>query len=197
MGLIDVFMRSNQARKVLFVADRDELVRQAKTDGFEAYLPHEPCTRIRSWDIDTTQRLYAVTLQTLSNIFEQFSPAFFDLIVFDEVHRSIFNKFITICHKQYFARLVGAHEHIDQAHCSASLACPRCHDNERIAFALRKGFSHTPNRFVLVGTVNDFIVDLNGTQRLPILANVAGSPDTDRVKKPKTSRLAEIPTSTK
>jgi type I restriction enzyme R subunit len=106
MGLIDVFMRSNQARKVLFVADRDELVRQAKTDGFEAYLPQEPCTRIRSWDIDTTQRLYAVTLQTLSNIFEQFSPAFFDLIVFDEVHRSIFNKFNEVL--EYFdGRQIG------------------------------------------------------------------------------------------
>ena len=106
MGLIDVFMRSNQARKILFVADRDELVRQAKTDGFEAYLPHEPCTRIRSWDIDTTQRLYAVTLQTLSNIFEQFSPAFFDLIVFDEVHRSIFNKFNEVL--EYFdGRQIG------------------------------------------------------------------------------------------
>jgi type I site-specific restriction endonuclease len=106
MGLIDVFMRSNQARKVLFVADRDELVRQAKTDGFEAYLPQEPCTRIRSWDIDTTQRLYAVTLQTLSNIFEQFSPAFFDLIIFDEVHRSIFNKFNEVL--EYFdGRQIG------------------------------------------------------------------------------------------
>ena len=108
MGLIDVFMRSNQARRVLFVADRDALVDQAKEDGFEKFLPQEPCTRIHSWDDpDTrTQRLYAVTLQTLSNIFEQFSPAFFDLIVFDEVHRSIFNKFNEVL--EYFdARQVG------------------------------------------------------------------------------------------
>lgn len=93
MGLIDVFMRSNQARRVLFVADRDALVDQAKEDGFEKFIPQKPCTRLRTYDLDTTKRLYAVTLQTLSNIFEQFSPAFFDLIVFDEVHRSIFNKF--------------------------------------------------------------------------------------------------------
>jgi type I restriction enzyme R subunit len=108
MGLIDVFMRSNQARRVLFVADRDALVEQAKEDGFEAFLPQEPCTRIHSWDDpDTrTQRLYAVTLQTLSNIFEQFSPAFFDQIIFDEVHRSIFNKFNEVL--EYFdARQVG------------------------------------------------------------------------------------------
>lgn len=106
MGLIDVFMRSNQARHILFVADRDELVKQALDDGFRKYLPEEPCTRLYSWKIETGNRLYAVTLQTLSNIFEQFSPAFFDLIVFDEVHRSIFNKFNEVL--EYFdARQVG------------------------------------------------------------------------------------------
>jgi type I restriction enzyme R subunit len=106
MALIDVFMRADQARKVLFVADRDALVDQAKKDGFEAFLPQEPCTRLYSWGIDTTQRLYAVTLQTLSNIFEQFSPAFFDLIIFDEVHRSIFNKWNEVL--QYFdGRMIG------------------------------------------------------------------------------------------
>ena len=108
MGLIDVFMRSNQARRILFVADRDALVDQAKEDGFEKFLPTEPCTRIHSWDDPNTrtQRLFAVTLQTLSNIFEQFSPAFFDLIVFDEVHRSIYNKFNEVL--EYFdARQVG------------------------------------------------------------------------------------------
>ncbi|MBI3739403.1 MAG: hypothetical protein HY258_10190, partial [Chloroflexi bacterium] len=69
-----VFMRSNQARRILFVADRDPLVNQAREDGFEKYLPSEPCTRIHSWDDPNTrtERLFAVTLQTLSNIFEQF-----------------------------------------------------------------------------------------------------------------------------
>jgi type I restriction enzyme R subunit len=106
MGLIDLFMRSNQARRVLFVADRDALVDQAKEDGFEKFLPQEPCTRLRTYDLDTTKRLYAVTLQTLSNIFEQFSPAFFDLIIFDEVHRSIFNKFNEVL--EYFdGRQIG------------------------------------------------------------------------------------------
>ena len=46
------------------------------------------------------------TLQTLSQCFEQFSPAFFDLIIFDEVHRSIFNKFNEVL--QYFdGRMIG------------------------------------------------------------------------------------------
>ncbi len=106
MSLIDVFLRANQARNILFVADRDELVRQAKTDGFEKFLPNEPCTRIYSNDLQKTNRLYAATLQTLNNCFEQFGPAFFDLIIFDEVHRSIFNKYNEVI--QYFdACMIG------------------------------------------------------------------------------------------
>jgi type I restriction enzyme R subunit len=108
MGLIDVFMRSNQARRILFVADRDPLVNQAREDGFEKYLPGEPCTRIHSWDDPNTrtQRLFAVTLQTLSNIFEQFSPAYFDLIIFDEVHRSIFNRWSEVL-KYFDGHMIG------------------------------------------------------------------------------------------
>ena len=105
-SLVDICLRANQTRKILFVADRDALVQQAKTDGFEAFLSDEPCTRIYTHDIDTTNRLYVVTLQTLNACFESFSPAFFDLIIFDEVHRSIFNKWQEPLH--YFdARMIG------------------------------------------------------------------------------------------
>ncbi|MBM4429665.1 MAG: type I restriction endonuclease, partial [Chloroflexi bacterium] len=100
------FLRSNQARRILFVADRDALVRQAKTDNLEHFLPDEPCTRILSGHIDTTKRLYVTTLQTLSNCFREFTPGFFDLIIFDEVHRSIFNLWHEML--EYFdGRLVG------------------------------------------------------------------------------------------
>lgn len=106
MALIDLFFRANQARRVLFVADRDELVKQALDDGFRKYLPDEPCTRIFSQQFSTESRLYAVTLQTLSLCFERFSPAFFDLIIFDEAHRSIFNQWNEPL--QYFdARQIG------------------------------------------------------------------------------------------
>ena len=106
MSLIDVYLRSNQARHILFVADRDALVQQAITDGFKKFLPSEPCERIFTHALNTTSRLYAVTLQTLNLCFQEFTPAFFDLIVFDEVHRSIFNKWNEVL--QYFdARLIG------------------------------------------------------------------------------------------
>jgi len=108
MSLTDLFMRANQARRILFVADRDALVRQALNEGFEAFIPDEPCTRIYSHNVDRVRghRLFAVTLQTLSNCYEAFTPAFFDLIIFDEVHRSIFNKWNEVL--QYFdGRLIG------------------------------------------------------------------------------------------
>src|SRR5713226_627319 len=38
MGLIDVFLQSSYAQKVLFLADRDALVEQALNDGFKAHL---------------------------------------------------------------------------------------------------------------------------------------------------------------
>jgi len=108
MCLTDLFMRANQARRILFVADRDALVRQALNEGFEAHLPEEPCARIFSHNVEQvkTNRLFAVTLQTLSNCYRDFTPGFFDLIIFDEVHRSIFNKWNEVL--QYFdARMIG------------------------------------------------------------------------------------------
>src|SRR6266404_7228212 len=106
MGLIDVFLQSSYAQKVLFLADRDALVEQALNDGFKAHLPNEPRVRIRTANIDKNKRLYVATQQTMGVCYEQFSPGFFDLIVFDEAHRSIFNRFTEVI--EYFdARMVG------------------------------------------------------------------------------------------
>lgn len=106
MGLIDLFLKTNQAQKVLFLADRDALVDQALNDGFRAFLPNEPNDRIFTHNIDKTKRLYVATLHTIGRCFDEFSPAFFDLIIFDEAHRSIFNKLGEVIH--YFdARMIG------------------------------------------------------------------------------------------
>lgn len=106
MGLIDLFLRTNQARRILFLADRDALVDQALTDGFKAHLPHEPRDRIYTHNIDKSKRLYVATLQTISRCYHAFSPAFFDLIIFDEAHRSIFNRLGEVM--DYFdGRMIG------------------------------------------------------------------------------------------
>ncbi|MBC8332821.1 MAG: DEAD/DEAH box helicase family protein [Anaerolineae bacterium] len=106
MSLVDVFLKSNQAQRILFVADRVPLVQQALDEGFKEHLPDEPATRIYTHKIEKTSRLYVSTLQTLNNCFRAFTPAFFDLIIFDEVHRSIFNKWNDVL--QYFdGRMIG------------------------------------------------------------------------------------------
>ncbi|GAA5504307.1 hypothetical protein Dxin01_04077 [Deinococcus xinjiangensis] len=109
MGLVDQFLRADQARRVLFVADRDALVDQALEEGFQEHLPTEPAARIHGYDLQASQgsRLFVCTLQTMNNLIENaYSPAFFDLIIFDEVHRSIFNKYKAVL--DYFdGRMVG------------------------------------------------------------------------------------------
>jgi type I restriction enzyme R subunit len=106
MALIDVFLRANQAQNVLFLADRDALVDQTLTDGFKAHLPHEPRDRIYTHQIDKTKRLFVATEQTLALCYGKFSPGFFDLIIFDEAHRSLFKRFTEVI--EYFdARMIG------------------------------------------------------------------------------------------
>jgi type I restriction enzyme, R subunit len=106
MALIDVFLRANQARHILFLADRDALVDQTLTDGFKAHLPHEPRDRIYTHQVDKTKRLFVATEQTMALCYGKFSPGFFDLIVFDESHRSLFKRFTEVI--EYFdARMIG------------------------------------------------------------------------------------------
>src|SRR6266566_3820385 len=106
MALIDVFLRANQAQNVLFLADRDALVDQTLTDGFKAHLPHEPRDRVYTHQIDKTKRLFVATEQTLALCYAKFSPGFFDLIIFDEAHRSLFKRFTEVI--EYFdARMIG------------------------------------------------------------------------------------------
>lgn len=106
VALVDLFLRANQARRVLFLADRDALVDQALTEGFKTFLPDEPRDRIWTHAIDSSKRLYVATLHTMNRCFDQFSPGFFDLIVLDEAHRSIFGRLGEVM--DYFdARMIG------------------------------------------------------------------------------------------
>jgi type I restriction enzyme R subunit len=98
MALIDVFLRTHNAQRVLFLADRDALVDQALTDGFKTFLPNESRARIRTYDLEDAKRarICVSTLQTLEICYDKFTPADFDLIVADECHRSIYNKFTDV-----------------------------------------------------------------------------------------------------
>ena len=95
MAIIDLLIKSNIVRNVLFIADRVALVRQAKDNGFKKYFS-EPVADLRD-GFNSNSRLYVSTVQTImqgkkGRLLEKYSPGFFDLIVFDEAHRSIYDK---------------------------------------------------------------------------------------------------------
>ncbi len=93
MALIDVLLQANRAQRILFLADRKELRDQAYGDnGFKAFFPQESKVKVFSGQVDKTPRLYASTIQTFMECYQEFSPGDFDVIISDEAHRSIYNK---------------------------------------------------------------------------------------------------------
>jgi len=95
IGLIDLLMRCQWIRRVLFLADRRELVKQA-LDAFKEHLPDVPRDWIESGKIDPAARVLAATYPGMMSAYRRLSPGFFDLIVFDESHRSIYNRYKAI-----------------------------------------------------------------------------------------------------
>ncbi len=100
MGIIDRMLKAKRAQRVLFLVDRDELRTQAFDENIVKFFPSEAKQKIFSKKVNTNSRIYVSTLQTMENVFREFSVGFFDLIISDEAHRSIFNKFKNIF--QYF-----------------------------------------------------------------------------------------------
>jgi type I restriction enzyme R subunit len=92
MALIDVLLKSNRAQKVLFLADRKALRDQAFNDGFKVFFPNELKSKVFSGTLNKNARLYASTIQTFMDCYQQFSTGDFDVIISDECHRSIYNK---------------------------------------------------------------------------------------------------------
>lgn len=100
VSMIDVLMRTNRVQKVLFLVDRIALRNQA-LDAFKEFLPNAPVwPKIGEHEIVTDRRVYTATYPTMLNIIQNkdcpLSPHFFDLIVADESHRSIYNVYKNI-----------------------------------------------------------------------------------------------------
>ncbi|HVW67101.1 MAG TPA: DEAD/DEAH box helicase family protein [Candidatus Peribacteraceae bacterium] len=100
VSLLDVLMRSNRVQRVLFLVDRIALRDQA-IEAFREFLPNAPLwPKQGEQEITTDRRVYTMTYPMLLNIIEQvdcpLSPHFFDLIVADESHRSIYNAYRNI-----------------------------------------------------------------------------------------------------
>lgn len=97
IALVDVLMRAGWAERVLFLVDRIALRDQA-LDAFKEHLPNEPrWPKQGEKEIANDRRVYVSTYPTMLNIIRNeektLSPHFFDLIVVDESHRSIYNTY--------------------------------------------------------------------------------------------------------
>lgn len=103
IALMDVLFRAHWAKRILFLVDRIALRNQA-IDAFKEHLPsfpHWPQEGEKTFD--TNRRIYASTYPTMLNIIEGgkdpsswLSPHFFDVIIADESHRSVYNTYKSV-----------------------------------------------------------------------------------------------------
>ncbi len=97
IALVDALMRTGWAERVLFLVDRIAL-RDQTLDAFKEHLPNEPrWPKQGEKEIVKDRRIYVSTYPTMLNVIRNeentLSPHFFDLIVVDESHRSIYNTY--------------------------------------------------------------------------------------------------------
>jgi len=103
IALVDVLMRAGWIKRVLFLADRSALVQQT-TRAFKTHLPSSNPVNLTDADGKTqaaAARIVISTYQTMMNVIDEanadgqklFSVGHFDLIIIDEAHRSVYQKF--------------------------------------------------------------------------------------------------------
>jgi type I restriction enzyme R subunit len=93
--LLKRFFQAGRAQRVLFLADRIELARQAKEETFDVYLSEYPSVLLTG---GRRSREGQITVGTLPTITSQlgvggFSSGYFDLVITDECHRSIYSSY--------------------------------------------------------------------------------------------------------
>ncbi len=114
ISMVDVLIRHGWVKNVLFLADRNALVTQAKR-AFHNQLPNLSLCNLTEGKEDASARAVFSTYPTMMNCIDStrdeqgerlFTPGHFDLIVVDEAHRSIYKKYKDIF--TYFdALLIG------------------------------------------------------------------------------------------
>ncbi len=94
IALVDTLLRSRRVQRVLFLADRRELVRQAMSE-FKSHLPNESLARIESGETSGA-RIQFSTYPSMMQVYSRLSVGYYDLIVADESHRSIYQRYKAI-----------------------------------------------------------------------------------------------------
>lgn len=94
--IIHRLWKSGAKKRILFLADRTALIDQTRRGDFKHF--KDKMTVVQHRMVDKSYEIYLALYQGLSgnedekNIYKQFSPEFFDLIVIDECHRGSANE---------------------------------------------------------------------------------------------------------
>ncbi len=98
IALVDVLQRANWAKRILFLADRVALVNQAG-NAFKAHLPDSSPVNLVT-ENNTEGRVYVCTYPTMMGLIDvtdggtaRFGIGHFDLIIIDEAHRSVYQRY--------------------------------------------------------------------------------------------------------
>lgn len=101
IALCDLLMRSNWVKRVLFLADRVALVNQA-VNAFKRHLPDASPVNLVT-EKDAEGRVFVSTYPTMMGLIDEtkdgqrrFGVGHFDLVIIDEAHRSVFQKYRAI-----------------------------------------------------------------------------------------------------
>ena len=101
IALADLLMRCNWAKRILFLADRVALVNQA-VNAFKKHLPDSSPVNLVT-EKDTEGRVFVSTYPTMMGLIDdsrdglrRFGVGHFDLLIIDEAHRSVFQKYRAI-----------------------------------------------------------------------------------------------------
>lgn len=151
VSLVDILQRAHWVKRVLFLVDRIALQEQALA-AFKEHLPSSP-----RWPeqgekaFDRNRRIYVTTYPTMLNLIHAgttpatwISPFFFDLVIADESHRSIYNVYQQVV-RYFYGLTLGLtatpRDHVD--HDTYSLF--DCHTGDpTFAYSFDEAVNHDP-----------------------------------------------------
>jgi type I restriction enzyme, R subunit len=91
-ALIKRLFEANTITRVLFLVDRIPLAKQTE-DAFTEHLPGYPAYVLRAGRrFQDEKRITITTLQSMVNLYADYSSGYFDLVISDERHRSIYGQ---------------------------------------------------------------------------------------------------------
>jgi type I restriction enzyme R subunit len=97
IALAELLIRAGWVKRVLFLCDRRELRKQAK-NAFGDFLS-EPIRIVSSRvNQSASERIFLATYPAMQKVYQSFDVGFFDLIIADESHRSIYNVYGDMFH---------------------------------------------------------------------------------------------------